>query len=143
MPIFKTAQQAAAIALAATIVAFAGQGPSIYVMPDNGFETNIIAALEKKHVPVQIVTEKTQADYVLTATSVEIHKESAGGKIARCLFAYCAGIDDSGDVSVQMVDSHTNTVVWGYNVAKQRANKNRQSMAEAIAKHLKNDYLDK
>jgi hypothetical protein len=59
------------------------------------------------------------------------------------LFAYCAGIEDSGDVSVQLTDTHTKAIVWGYNVAKQRAAKNKQSMAEAVAKHLKNDFLTK
>ncbi|MBV9762173.1 MAG: hypothetical protein JO340_16540 [Acidobacteriaceae bacterium] len=118
-----------------------GSATSIYVTPDDGFETNIIAALEKKHVPLDIVTDQTQADYILTATGVHIHKESGAGKIARCMFAYCAGIEDSGDVSVQLVDTHTKTVVWAYSVAKQRAAKNRQSMAEAIAKHMKSEFV--
>jgi hypothetical protein len=125
------------------MVGFAAAQPTVYIAPDNGFEINIAAALQKKHVPVTIVTDKALADYVLTSTAVQIHKESGAGKVARCLFAYCAGIQDSGDVSVQLIDAHTNVVAWGYNVAKQRAAKNRQSMAEAIAKHFKKDFLEK
>ena len=33
--------------------------------------------------------------------------------------------------------------MWSYSVNKSRGSKNLQSMAEAIAKHLKNDYLKK
>src|SRR6185312_3291596 len=125
------------------MVGFAAVQPAVYVTPDNGFEVNIVAAFQKKHVPVTIVTDKVRADYVLMPNDVVIHKESGAGKVARCLFAYCAGIEDSGSVSVQLVDTRTKAIVWGYNVAKQRAAKNRQSMAEAIAKHFKKDFLEK
>jgi hypothetical protein len=116
---------------------------SIFIVPDNGFDTDIIAGLQKKDVPVTIVTDAAQADYTLTANDVTIHQESGAGKIARCLFAYCAGIADSGNVSVQLVDNHSKAIVWGYNVTKQRGSGNRQSMAEAIAKHLNSDFLKK
>ena len=35
------------------------------------------------------------------------------------------------------------TVLWSYAVNKGRGTKNLQSMAEAIAEHLKDDYLPK
>ncbi len=118
-------------------------GPTLYVAPDSGFEVNIVAALQKKHVPVQVVTEANEAEYVLRPSPVEIHKESGASKVARCLFAYCMGIEDSGEVSVQLVERESHRVVWAYEVAKQRAVKNRQSMAEAIAKHLNNEFLER
>ncbi len=134
-----------ALALVAAVLSIPAlaQQRSIYVTPDNGFETDIIAGLQKKSVPVTIVTDHTAADYTLTANAVTIHQESTGSKITRCLFAYCAGIADSGNVSVQLVDNKTKAIVWGYNVTKQTGQKNRQSMAEAIAKHLNNDFLKK
>jgi len=140
MKTVKIASTLAVLVSAATLVS-AGARHTIYVEPSDGFDTSIIAALQKKHVPVEIVTDKDRADYVLKATDVQIHKESGAGKIARCLFAYCAGIEDSGNVSVQLVDTRTKTIAWGYNVTKQRASKNRQSMAEAIAKHLNKEFL--
>jgi hypothetical protein len=134
-----------ALALVATVLSLPAlaQHLSIYVTPDNGFETDIIGGLQKKAVPVAIMTDQNAADYTLTANTVTIHQESTGGKIARCLFAYCAGISDSGNVSVQLIDNKTKQIVWGYNVTKQTGQKNRQSMAEAIAKHLNNDFLKK
>lgn len=100
-----------------------------------------MAALQKKHVPVAVVTTAEDAEYVLIPSAVQIHQQTGTSKLARCLFAYCAGIEDSGDVAVQLVQRRNRQVIWAYQVAKQRAAWNRQSMAEAIAKHLKKDLF--
>jgi hypothetical protein len=112
--------------------------PAVYIEPQNGFETYLTAAISKKNVPVDVVTDQTKAIYLLKAAPIEIKTESTGGKIARCLFAYCAGIEDKGNVSVQLIETNSSKVLWAYSVNKQRGgSKNSQSMAEAVAKHLK------
>jgi TolB-like protein len=112
--------------------------PTVYIEPQNGFETFLAAAIAKKQAPVDVVTDPTKAMYTLKAAPVEIKQESTGGKIARCLFAYCAGIEDKGNVSVQLIDASSSKMLWAYSVNKQRGGgKNQQSMAEAVAKHLK------
>jgi hypothetical protein len=112
--------------------------PAVYIDAQNGFETYLAAAITKKNVPVDVVTDQTRATYVLKAAPVEIKSESTGGKIARCLFASCAGIEDKGSVSVQLIETGSTKMVWAYSVNKQRGgSKNQQSMAEAVAKHLK------
>jgi len=59
-----------------------------------------------------------------------VKSESTGGKIARCRFADCAGIEDKGNVSVQLIEAGSTKMVWAYSVNKQRAgSKNEQSMA--------------
>jgi hypothetical protein len=121
-------------------VSAAAQAPraTVYLDSQNGFETYLAAAIEKKNVPVDIVTDQTKATYVLKSAPIEIKSESTGGKIARCLFAYCAGIEDKGNVSVQLIEVSSTKVLWAYSVNKQRSgSKNEQSMAEATAKHLK------
>src|ERR1700688_2587686 len=116
--------------------------PTIYVEPQQGFETYLAAAISKKNVPVDVVMDETKANYVLKAAPVEIKTESTGGKIARCLFAYCAGIEDKGNVSVQFIDTSSSKMLWAYSVNKQKGgSKNEQSMAEAVAKHLK-DFVE-
>jgi hypothetical protein len=116
--------------------------PTVYVEPQQGFETYLTAAISKKNVPVDVVLDQTKAAYVLKAAPVEIKTESTGGKIARCLFAYCAGIEDKGNVSVQLIDASSTKVLWGYSVNKQKGGgKNSQAMAEAVAKHLK-DFVE-
>lgn len=112
--------------------------PTIYIEGQNGFETYLSAAMSKKNVPVDVVMDRTKATYILKSAPVEIKSESTGGKIARCLFAYCAGIEDKGNVSVQLIETTSTKMVWAYSVNKQKGgSKNEQSMAEAVAKHLK------
>src|SRR2546429_10003770 len=112
--------------------------PTVYIEPQQGFETYLAAAMSKKNVPVDVVTDQTKATYVLKSAPVEIKQESTGGKIARCLFAYCAGIEDKGNVSVQVIETSSTKMMLAYSVNKQRGgSKNQQSMAEAVAKHLK------
>ncbi len=125
--------------LAASVTSFAQLAQStVYIEAQNGFDTYLAAAMEKKHVPINVVADQTKATYVLKAAPVEIKQESTGGKIARCLFASCAGIEDKGNVSVQLIEVNSSKMLWAYSVNKQRGgSKNEQSMAEAVAKHLK------
>src|SRR5262245_44842788 len=116
--------------------------PTVYIEPQQGFETYLAAAMTKKGVPADIVTDPTKATYVLRAAPVEIQKESTGGKVVRCLFANCAGIEDKGTVSVQLIEVSSSKEMWAYSVNKQRGGKNQQSMAEAVAKHFK-EFLEK
>ena len=117
--------------------------PTVYIEPQQGFETYLAAAMTKKNVPVDVVTDRTKATYVLKSAPVEVKSESTGGKIARCLFAYCAGIEDKGNVSVQLIETTSTKMLWAYSVNKQRGgSKNQQSMAEAVAKHFK-EFLEK
>jgi hypothetical protein len=94
----------------------------------------------KKQVPVEVITQQN-ATYLLKSSAIIVKKESTGSKVTRCLFLYCAGIEDQGSISVQLIESNSSRVLWAYSVNKQRGQKNTQSMAEAIAKHLK-DFLE-
>ncbi|MEO8066047.1 MAG: hypothetical protein ABI643_04365 [Candidatus Doudnabacteria bacterium] len=132
----------AALALATTTFAQATP-PTIYIMPmADGFEVYLTAAMLKKNVPVQVTTNPDGATYTMKASQVEISKESGASKIARCLFAYCVGIADSSSTSVTLTNKD-GIVLWSYAVKKGKGAGNRQSMAEATAKHLNNDYLKK
>ena len=116
--------------------------PTVYIEPQQGFETYLAAAMTKKNVPVDIVTDVSKATYILRAAPVEVKSETTGSKVARCLFLYCAGIEDKGTVSVQLIESSSTKMLWAYSVNKQRGGKNQQSMAEAVAKHFK-EFLEK
>src|SRR5690242_10200724 len=100
---------------------------TIFVQPtDDGFQTYIVAALVKKKVPVNIVDREDLASLTLKAARVEVHEESTGSKVVKCLFAYCADIADKATTSVQLVNRE-GTIVWSYAVNKGRGAKNRQS----------------
>jgi hypothetical protein len=101
----------------------------------NGYESYIAAAIVKKHVPVVVTDDRDHADFVITS-SVTGKEESTGSKFARCLFAYCAGIEGTQTVSIRLINATTKDVAYAYNVRKAGAT-NYQSSAEAVAKHLK------
>jgi hypothetical protein len=126
-----------ALAAFAPITNAQSSNPKIYIAPQNGFESYLAGAFTKKNVPAQIVQTPEAADYILSPAPVEQKPESTGGKIARCLFAYCVGIEGSQTASVTLTDAKTKAVLWAYNVRK-GGSSNFQSSAEACAKHLKN-----
>ena len=128
-----------AVALSASAAA-QGTTKRLYVEPADGFEVFIAAAMAKKRVDIQVVTDAAKADLVMKTSALEVQKVGTGAKWVNCLFAYCAGNGDKGSTSVQVVDQD-GTVAWSYAVNKGRGEKNKQALAEAIAKHFKDDFL--
>lgn len=118
--------------------------PTLFIQADPNFATALSAAMIKKHVPVVVVEDKTKAEYILQSAAVDSKNESGAGKIARCLFADCIGMNGYSEVSVRLIEQGSSAVVWAYQVRKANSGPlGIQSMSEAIAKHLKNDYLKK
>ena len=118
--------------------------PSVYIQAQNGFDSALAAAFIKKQVPASVVTEESGATYTLKSADVYAKAESTGSKVARCLFAYCAGIEGTASVSVQLVRNSDHAIVWAYQVRKGNSGPSgTQSLSEAIAKHVRNDYFDK
>jgi hypothetical protein len=118
-------------------------GPRIFVKAEPDFGVALTAALNKKHAPATIVLDEKTAEYVLQSASVAAKQESGASKIARCLFAYCIGIEGTSSVSVQLIRVSDSSVVWAYQVRKGNGGpEGIQSLSEAVAKHLKNEFLD-
>ena len=118
--------------------------PTVFIMSTQDFQTALAAAMIKKKVPIVMVSKQDGSEYTLKAAAVYSKDESGAGKIARCLFAYCAGMNGFSSVSVELIKTDGDTVVWAYQVRKANSGPlGIQSLSEAVAKHLKNDYLDK
>jgi hypothetical protein len=118
--------------------------PTLFIAADSGFQTALSAAMLKKHVPISVTMDQDKADYILQAAPVDSKDESGAGKVARCLFLDCVGMNGYSEVSVRLLKREGSTVVWAYQVRKGNSGPlGVQSLSEAIAKHLKNDYLDK
>jgi hypothetical protein len=105
-------------------------GSKIYVQPMDGFGSYIIAAIEKKRVPVVIVVDKESADFEIGGDA-----ESQKAGWAKILLTRSAASTEEASINVTNV--RTGTVVFAYNVNKQNAARGKQSAAEACAKHLK------
>ena len=109
-------------------------GSKVYIAPMNGFEEFLTAALEKKQVPVVIVTDKAQATFEISGNS---DSQKAGW--AKILFTGKTGSHE--EASINVTDIKTGVVVFGYAVNKDSSVHGRQSAAEACAKHLKGKIL--
>ena len=106
-------------------------GSRVYVSAmSNGFENYIIAGLQKKQVPVIVVTNRDKADYEISGVA---QSDAAGW--AKMLFI---GSDRSNETaSVKMVDLKSGNIVFAYSVHKANSVRGKQSAGEACAKHIK------
>lgn len=130
--------------LAGNVYAQSSALPTVYIAAQGGFQIALTAALLKKHVPLAVTTDQAKADYILKAAPVDSKDESGAGKVARCLFLDCIGMNGYSEVSAQLIKRKDSTVVWAYQVRKGNSGPlGIQSLSEAIAKHLKNDYMKK
>jgi hypothetical protein len=105
-------------------------GSKLYVVPNEGFDTFLTAALNKKKVPLTIVTDKDKADYIVESTT---QSEKAGW--AKVIFTGRTG--SAEEASIRIINVKTSEVVFAYAVNKGNSVHGKQSSAEACAKHLK------
>jgi len=105
-------------------------GARVFIAPMDGFENYLAAALGKKKVPLIPVFDQTQADYVISGTSVD--KKAGWAKIV-----FMGNIHSDNAASVTMTDKRTGAIVYAYAVDKKSTMHGQQTTAEACAKHLK------
>ena len=102
----------------------------VYIAPADGFEQYLAAALRKKSVPLLLVTDRTVADFEITATH---DKESASW--ARI---YVWGLlQGAASASIQVVNLKTKVVVFADSSERLVAMRGERSTAEKLAKYLK------
>jgi hypothetical protein len=105
-------------------------GSTVFIEPMKGFETYLIAALQKKKVPLVVVSNEENAKFVITGDSDT--KKAGWAKIV-----FMGNLHSDEEASVAMVDNKTGTVVFAYAVNKKNTLHGQQTSAEACAKHLK------
>jgi len=105
-------------------------GSKVYIEPMNGFETYMAAAIEKKKVPLIVVSDETVADYVITGNAE--HQKAGWAKVV-----FTGNIHSDEQASVSMVSTKTKELVFAYAVNKKNTLHGEQTSAEACAKHLK------
>jgi len=106
-------------------------GSKVYIAPMNGFETSLRAAIEKKQVPLQIVDDKSSADFVISG-GAESQKASTAKKIIM------GSWHSREEASINVANAKTGEVVFAYAYHNENSAHGKQSSAEACAKHLKN-----
>jgi hypothetical protein len=104
-------------------------GAKVYIAPMEGFENYLVAAFGKKKVQLIPVADQSQADYVISGTSVD--KKAGWAKIA-----FMGNIHSDNAASITMTDRRTGAIVYAYAVDKKSTLHGQQTTAEACAKHL-------
>ena len=107
------------------------KGSKLYIEPNGGFETYLMAAMVQKHVPLTIVMDRSVADYLMSNTT----EHGQDPTWSQVWFQGKRQRDERA--SVLLLDGKTLIVVWAYSVHKVQALRGEQSTAEAVAKHLK------
>lgn len=112
------------------------EGARLFVAPMQGFEVYVLAALKSKRVPIVVVADRSQADFVLTGSA-----ESRRPHWSRAAFL---GNEESHEqASISVGDVKTGAVAFAFAVEKKNAGRGRQTTAEACAKELKKHIVGK
>jgi hypothetical protein len=110
-------------------------GARLYVAPmANGFETYVVAGLQKKEVPVKVIAIREKADYEVTGVS---ETDKAGW--AKMMFMGSTASAETA--SIKIVNLKTGEVVYAYSVHKGSSARGKQSAGEAVAKHIKSKIM--
>lgn len=102
----------------------------VYIAPMEGFEDDLKAALEKKKVPLDVVSERDKADFEISGTA----ESQKAGTAKKIIFG---DWHSNEQASIKVSDIKSGEVVFAYSVNKQSSAHGKRSTAEACAKHLK------
>jgi hypothetical protein len=105
-------------------------GSKVYIAPMDGFETYLKAALNTKRVPLEVVEQKDQADFVITGAA-ETQKASTAKKVIMWDWR------SKEQASITVTNVKTSIVVFAYSYHASSSAHGKRSSAEACAKHLK------
>ena len=108
----------------------------IFLAPMGGFEQDLKTAIEKKKLPVELVSDRDKADFEITGTS-ETDKAGTAKKVILLNW------HSNEQASITITEIKTGAVVYAYSVNKQSSAHGKRSTAEACAKHLKDQIASK
>lgn len=100
-----------------------------------GFETYLAAALRKKDVPLLIVANESQADFIIEGTA-----DKKGGGWAKKVFL--GDFRNSTSASMAVTNLRTGVVAYADSSDRSSANRGLRSSAEKLAKYLKRKIED-
>jgi len=107
------------------------KGAKVFVAPiAEGFDTYLKDAIAKKKVPVEITTNRDQADYEITGAA-ETQKASTAKKVIM------GNWHSREEASITVSNIKSGEVVWAYSVHQEASTHGKRSSAESCAKHLK------
>jgi len=113
------------------------KGAKVFIAPiGDGFESYLKDAIVEKKVPVEIVGNRDLAEFEITGTS-ESQKASTAKKVIM------GNWHSREEASIRLSNIKSSEVVWSYAVHKEASAHGKKSTAEACAKHLKDEAIEK
>jgi hypothetical protein len=113
------------------------KGAKVFVAPmADGFDSYLKDALAKKQVPVEVAASRDQADYEITGVA-DSQKASTAKKVI------LGNWHSREEASITVSNIKSGEVVWAYSVHEEASTHGKRSSAEACAKHLKDDAIEK
>jgi hypothetical protein len=113
------------------------KGAKAFIAPvPDGFDTYLKTAIADKKLPLEVVANRDHADYEIAGTS-DSQKASTAKKLITGNF------HSREEASIGVSNIKSSEVVWSYSVHKEASAYRKKSMAEACAKHLKDDAIEK
>jgi hypothetical protein len=106
-------------------------GAKVFIAPmPDGFDEFLKAAIEKKKVPIVLVSDKDKAEFQITGQA-ETQKASTAKKVIMWDWR------SNEQASIQVANLQSGEVVFAYSVNKVSSAHGKKSSAEACAKHIK------
>ena len=107
------------------------KGAKVFVAPiAEGFDAYLKDAISKKKVPVEVTSNRDQADYEITGAA-ETQKASTAKKVIM------GNWHSREEASINVSNIKSGEVVWAYSVHEEASTHGKRSSAESCAKHLK------
>jgi len=103
-------------------------GSKVFVVPMEGFETYLIAALAKKKTPLLVVSKREEADFEIVGNS-----ESQKAGWAKIIFKTGLPTVEAG---IQVINVKTGVVAYAVSEHRRDANFGKRSVAEYLAKKI-------
>jgi hypothetical protein len=111
----------------------------LYIDRMNGFENYISAAILGKKIPIIVVTDRAQADYLVTGS----WRESNGGTSGNGSLVAPLKRRTNYSASISIVDPKTSALVFAYSSEKSASHDLSKEIADDWANHLKHEMQPK
>lgn len=107
------------------------KGAKVFIAPiSDGYDTFLKDAMAAKKVPIEVVTNRDQAEYEITGTA-----ESQKAGAAKIIIM--GNWHSREEASITLSNLKSGEVVWAYSVHQEASTHGKKSSAESCAKHLK------
>jgi hypothetical protein len=108
----------------------------VFIESPDGFDIYLTKAIETKHVPLTVLSEKDSADFIISATSSQTTKTTLSQSINEGLTGRKEHPSAIDEAAIKITSRGTGAIVYTYEGHKVNGLRGKRSMAEDVAKHL-------